>query len=74
MKRAIIDPQRCHNCQPCAVKEQCPMTAVFIELPGDRPWVDFYRCSGCLRCQALCPHGAIQEISHPCDGRPRLGW
>ena len=50
------------------------MKAVFREMPEDRPWVDFYHCSGCLKCKLLCPQGAIEEIAHPCDGQGRKGW
>ena len=74
MKRALIQPSRCHQCQPCEVEQQCPMRAVFREDPQDGPWVDFYRCSGCLTCKMTCPNGAIEAIAHPCDGRARIGW
>jgi len=50
------------------------MRAVFRETPGCRPWVDFYRCSGCLQCKVFCEKGAIEEIAHPCDGKGRMGW
>ena len=74
MKRALIHPERCANCQPCPVLEGCSMTAVFREGPVEKPWVDFYRCSGCLKCKAVCPQHAVEEISHPCDGQRRMGW
>ena len=74
MKRALIRPEKCSNCQPCEVEEQCPMKAVFREEATERPWVDFYRCSGCLTCKTLCVSGAIEEICQPCDGRGRMGW
>ena len=73
MKRAMIQPEACRKCQPCEVEVQCPMQAVFRE-EGGRPWVDFYRCSGCLKCKAFCPHHAIEPLAHPCDGKPRRGW
>ena len=74
MKRALIRPDKCINCQPCEVERQCAMTAVFREQANERPWVDFYRCSGCLKCKVICVSGAIEEIYHPCDGRGRMGW
>ena len=74
MKRALIRPEICSNCTPCAVEEQCPMHAILRENPVDRPWVDFYRCSGCLKCKGFCTHRAIEEITHPCDGEGRMGW
>jgi TPP-dependent indolepyruvate ferredoxin oxidoreductase alpha subunit len=74
MKRALIHPERCTNCQPCIAQLACERQAIFREAPADKPWVDFYRCSGCLKCKATCPASAIQEISQPCDGQPRAGW
>ena len=74
MKRALIRPEKCSNCQPCEVEEQCPMKAVFREEASERPWVDFYRCSGCLKCKTVCVSGAIEEICQPCNGRGRMGW
>ncbi|MHB0913193.1 MAG: ATP-binding protein [Armatimonadota bacterium] len=74
MKRAIINPDLCLNCSPCPVEESCSMQAAFRESPGDKPWIDFYRCSGCLDCKRLCPHGAIEEVAHPCEGKGRIGW
>jgi Fe-S-cluster-containing hydrogenase component 2 len=50
------------------------MHAFFREEPTDKPWVDFYRCGGCLKCKAACPWGAIEPIVHPCDGKRRMGW
>lgn len=74
MKRALLNPEHCQNCTPCRVQTQCPMQAVFRESAGEKPWVDFYRCSGCLKCKGFCPHQAVTEISHPCDGKRRMGW
>jgi MinD superfamily P-loop ATPase len=74
MTRALIRPEKCGECQPCEVQRQCAMKAVFREDPNEQPWVDFYRCSGCLKCKAFCPNDAIEAIRHPCDGRARMGW
>jgi Fe-S-cluster-containing hydrogenase component 2 len=74
MKRALIHPDRCLVCQSCSVEVNCPMKAIFRESSTDRPWVDFYRCSGCLKCKLFCVQGAIEEIAHPCDGQGRMGW
>jgi Pyruvate/2-oxoacid:ferredoxin oxidoreductase delta subunit len=74
MKRALIRPDKCTNCMPCEVEGQCENQAVLREEPDERPWVDFYRCSGCMKCKAVCVCGAIEEIAQPCDGRARLGW
>ncbi len=74
MKRALIRPDRCSNCNPCEVEEQCEMKAVFREAADEKPWVDFYLCSGCLRCKPVCPAAAIEEITQPCNGWGRMGW
>jgi MinD superfamily P-loop ATPase len=74
MKRALIKPDKCQNCQPCEIEKDCPMQAVFRESMMEKPWIDFYRCSGCLHCKMVCPNKAIEEISHPCDGKGRMGW
>ena len=74
MKRALIRPDKCINCKPCEVEEQCPMKAVFREEASERPWVDFYRCSGCLKCKTICVSEAIEEICQPCVGRGQMGW
>jgi len=74
MKRALINPEKCLSCQPCQVAEKCPMHAILRETAEDKPWVDFYHCSGCAKCKAFCPHRAIHVLTHPCDGGRRMGW
>ncbi len=74
MKRALIRPDKCTNCMPCEVERQCENRAVFREERDERPWVDFYRCSGCLKCKPVGPAAAIKEITQPCDGQGRMGW
>ena len=74
MKRALIVPARCQNCEACAIQKGCKREAVIREGPADKPWVDFYRCAGCLECKALCRNQAVEEISQPCDGTGRMGW
>jgi len=74
MKRALIVPDRCQNCETCAIEKGCSRTAVIRESPAEKPWVDFYLCAGCLDCKALCSFHAVDEISQPCDGRRHMGW
>jgi Pyruvate/2-oxoacid:ferredoxin oxidoreductase delta subunit len=50
------------------------MRAIFREDSKEKPWVDFYRCSGCLRCKVVCQNKAIEEIAHPCDDKGKIGW
>ncbi|MEI6101091.1 MAG: hypothetical protein WCP73_04555 [Eubacteriales bacterium] len=54
MKRAVIVSENCLNCVPCPVESNCSNHAIIREEPTDKPWVDFYMCSGCLKCKALC--------------------
>jgi Pyruvate/2-oxoacid:ferredoxin oxidoreductase delta subunit len=70
----MINPDACKNCDQCGVFENCPMKAAFRESKTDKPWVDFYRCSGCMKCKDFCPFKAVVEITHPCDGKGRMGW
>ena len=75
MKRALINPELCKNCQPCMAEQACStMHAFFREKPTDKPWVDFYRCSGCLKCKPACPCDAIEVIMQPCNGKGKIGW
>jgi len=74
MRRALIDPERCRDCAACLVIEGCDMKAAFREASSEKPWIDFYRCSGCMRCKKNCPYEAILEISQPCSGKPRMSW
>jgi MinD superfamily P-loop ATPase len=74
MKRALIQPEKCQRCSPCLVEEKCPKHAAFLEKETDQPWVDFYQCAGCMKCKGWCKYNAIEEITHPCDGKGRMGW
>ncbi|OGJ87004.1 MAG: hypothetical protein A2268_07310 [Candidatus Raymondbacteria bacterium RifOxyA12_full_50_37] len=74
MKRAMINPRICSNCDLCDVLELCEKKAVFKEDKTDKPWVDFYFCSGCLKCKLLCKNKAVEEIVQPCNGQEKLGW
>ena len=74
MKRPIIVQDRCEACQPCLAEKACANQAFIREDPSDKPWVDFYACRGCMRCLTACAKRAIDEITHPCDGKARQGW
>lgn len=74
MKRALVQSDKCANCAPCPVQEKCGRRAVFRETEQEKPWVDFYRCSGCMVCKTVCRFGAIVEIAQPCTGRPKASW
>ncbi len=74
MKRVIIRPETCTGCSDCAVQQVCDRDAVIRESPEDKPWIDFYKCSGCMKCVIPCPSGAVEEVSQPCSGRARSSW
>jgi MinD superfamily P-loop ATPase len=61
MNVALIDPRLCQNCDNCCVQEMCPKHAVFREDDSDRPWIDFYKCSGCMKCKLFCEYKAVLE-------------
>lgn len=74
MKRAVVDPENCINCETCLVEINCPNHAIIREDPSDKPWIDFYKCRGCMKCTSYCNGNAVNEISRPCDGNARMGW
>lgn len=74
MKRAIILPEVCWNCEICEAQKVCPQDAFIREKKDDKPWIDFYQCRGCLKCKPACPCGAVGEIIQPCNGKGKMGW
>lgn len=74
MKRAIIKPDICKNCENCQVEENCTYLAIIRECNEDKPWIDFYQCRGCMKCLAYCQFHAVAEVTHPCNGSAKQGW
>lgn len=74
MKRALINPERCHGCAECRIETNCANKAVIREAGGQKPWIDFYQCAGCMKCKLYCPHAAVDEIAQPCTGSARRSW
>ena len=75
MKRALIDPCKCKCCDPCMVDINCPQVNVIIrEDITDKPWVDFYKCRGCMKCKQFCAYGAVIEETKPCDPKALSSW
>jgi len=68
MRRAVIVPDKCKNCDVCSVNENCIQKAIIREDGIDKPWVDFYKCRGCMKCKPACANGAVIEETKPCDG------
>jgi len=63
MRRPLVNPEHCHNCQ-----------AFLREEAGDKPWIDFYRCRGCMHGKTACANGAIEELVQPGTGGRRMSW
>jgi Pyruvate/2-oxoacid:ferredoxin oxidoreductase delta subunit len=74
MKRALISPENCRNCHECNVATLCPQKAIIQEEPTDQPWIDFYKCRGCMKCKQFCANGAVLEELKPCDGSFAQTW
>jgi len=74
MKRAMVNQEKCHNCPECKVNAQCPQKAIIREESGDRPWVDFMLCRGCMKCKVFCANGAILEETKSCNGGFAKSW
>lgn len=74
MKRAIIKPDNCENCETCLVERNCVNMAIIRESKEDKPWIDFYKCRGCMKCISYCQNNAVGEIIQPCGGNASKGW
>jgi len=75
MKRALIDPEKCKGCDPCAVEMKCPQQNVIIrEDITDKPWIDFMQCRGCMKCKQYCAIGAVLEEIKPCTVGRAMSW
>ncbi len=49
-------------CTPCA--EICPVNAISMPTPNDRPVVDYEKCTGCSLCVQICPGLAFFMIHY----------
>ncbi len=74
MRRALINPEKCLNCQECKVDVLCPQKAIIRENPTDYPWVDFMLCRGCMKCREFCNNHAVLEEVKPCNGSLLQSW
>jgi len=74
MKRAMIDPKICRKCDVCKVNLKCTEKAVILEEKNDTPFIDFYKCRGCMKCKQFCEHGSVLEEIKPCDGNSLRSW
>jgi len=66
------DQDRCIQCQVCV--NQCPYEANFYRALDDTVVSDHALCTGCHRCEALCPTGCITVRLNPSEFRPHAVW
>ncbi len=74
MRRAIINPDKCQNCEQCQITLLCKEDVVIREQASDKPWLDFYKCRGCMKCLRYCQFGAVEELAQPCDANQKMSW
>ena len=74
MKRAMVDPKMCNNCDICEVDAKCMEKAVIREDKTDKPYIDFYKCRGCMKCKQYCKYSSILEETKPCDRNFLKSW
>jgi len=75
MKRVLIVSEKCNACAVCQIDTLCENNVLIREKPTDKPWIDFYRCRGCMKCLKCCPNDAIEELVQPCHNMERkMGW
>ena len=54
-----IDSAYCQACEPCQAKLVCKTRAIVQLDPGDTPYIEYSRCSGCAQCVLACVYVAI---------------
>jgi len=74
MKRSMVDTKICRGCDICEVDAGCPQKAVIPEEKNDKPWINFYKCRGCMKYKTLCKNGAVLEETKPCDEKFTKSW
>ncbi len=71
----MINPEKCQRCDVCQIQANCDGPNVLIrESNTDMPWVDFYKCRGCMKCKNYCPNGAVEGLAQPCNMAGKMSW
>ena len=55
----VINPNVCQLCGRCY--NSCKNEAIIIK--GQKRWVDYKKCTGCMTCVSICPYNAIKVTS-----------
>ncbi|HEY5997425.1 MAG TPA: 4Fe-4S binding protein, partial [Candidatus Deferrimicrobiaceae bacterium] len=63
---------RCIRCQVCV--NQCPYGANVYRAAADAVDSRHELCTGCRRCEAMCPTDCIAVRRHPGQFRPHGNW
>ena len=59
--QVMFDETVCDRSPFCPVVRTCPTGAMYIDRRTFAPAFDESKCTGCGKCVASCPHGAIHE-------------
>jgi len=63
---AIIEEEKCSllacGGRVCQAKGKCPTKALWQPEPGESPFMDSGRCTGCRKCLQACPMRAIKMV------------
>ena len=63
---ALIDMGKCDltvcDGRKCLAKAKCPTKAIWQPEPGEPPFMDAGRCTGCRKCLPACPLRAIKMV------------
>ncbi|MDP2659434.1 MAG: 4Fe-4S binding protein [Dehalococcoidia bacterium] len=62
----VIDMEKCDrtacDSRKCRARAKCPTKAIWQPDPGDQPYLDVGRCTGCRKCLPACPVRAIMMV------------
>ncbi|MBN2548691.1 MAG: hypothetical protein JXB15_06020 [Anaerolineales bacterium] len=68
MLRPEINYSLCQSCNPCEARLACKTRAIIQIDPGDPPYIELGRCTGCADCVAACNFNAIRMCNSSTPG------